>query len=185
MADRQITWSLATRYRNGAYNSTIRLDKIQDIFNLFGQYWQCTFTRVTRNARINIIQSDRALGRNVFATAGGSTINLDPAANYGSSVYTTAIVLLHEFGHLAGGSSHSGDPAGLMSPNGGTSGGWLQSDARWFRAYQFRGAFPPPGIIRSTFAGVASTGRIEELPELKFGCGGHNWFDWLYRHPAP
>ena len=184
MADRVITWALGTRYRNGLYNSTIRLDSIQPIFDLFGRYWQCTFTRVTRNARINIIQSDRALGRNVFATAGGNTINLDPLANYGKSVYTTGIVLLHEFGHLSGGGSHSRDAAGLMSGNGGTSGGWLPSDAPWFRAYKLRGAFPPPGIIRATFAGVASRGGVEELPELQFGCK-HNWspMDWF--HSAP
>jgi hypothetical protein len=184
MADRVITWSLATRYRNGAYNSTIRLDAIQPIFDLFGRYWQCIFPRVTRNARINIIQSDRSLGRNVFANVGGNTINLDPQANYGRSVYTTAIVFLHEFGHLAGGGSHSRDSAGLMSVNGGTSGGWSPSDAPWFRAYQLRGAFPPLGIIRSTFASVASTGRTEELPEIQFGCK-HNWFDWFGQHPAP
>jgi len=184
MTDRVITWALGTRYRNGAYNSTIRLDALQSIFDLFGRHWQCTFPRVTRNARINIIQSDRLLGRNVFATAGGNTINLDPQANYGRSVYTTAIVILHEFGHLAGGGSHSNDPAGLMSFNGGTSGGWLPSDARWFRAYQLRGAFPPPGIIRATFAGVASTGTVEELPELAFGCN-HNWSikDWFRSAP--
>jgi hypothetical protein len=184
MADRIITWSLASRYRNGAYNSTIRLDAIQSIFDLFGRYWQCTFHRASRNARINITQSDRPLGRNVFATASGNTVNLDPLANYGKSVYTTAIVILHEFAHLAGGSSHNSDPAGLMSVNGGTSGGWIPSDGRWLRAYPLRGAFPPPGIIRSTFASVASTGMTEELPEIQFGCK-HNWFDWIYRHPAP
>jgi hypothetical protein len=184
MADRVITWALSTQYRNGLYNSTIRLDSIQPIFDLFGRYWQCAFTRVTRNARINITQSDRALGRNVFATARGNTINLDPLANYGKSVYTTAIVLLHEFGHLAGGSSHNSDPAGLLSFNGGSSGGWMPSDARWFRAYQLRGAFPPPGIIRATFANVSSFGVSEPAIPLAFGCK-HNWFDWIYRHQAP
>jgi hypothetical protein len=184
MSDRIITWSLATRYPNGAYNTTIRLDKIQEIFNLFGQYWRCQFTRVNRNARINIIQSNRSLGKNVFATAGGNTINLDPIANYGRSVYITAIVLLHEFGHLAGGSSHSSDPTGLMSPNGGTSGGWQQSDARWFRAYQLRGAYPPPGVIRSTFVSMASA-EPEPVVDLQFGCGGFRWHDFVFGVNAP
>jgi hypothetical protein len=59
MADRRITWSLATQYRNGAYNSTFTFDVLQPAFDLVCRYFQLQMPRVSRGGNFQVIQSNQ------------------------------------------------------------------------------------------------------------------------------
>jgi hypothetical protein len=188
--DREITYQLQTLYRNGSYNSTIRLDFIQPIFDYMAETKAIRFRRVSQGARLIIEQSNRSKGKNVFAWAGGNKISLSPDANYGRSVYTTAVVLCHEFLHCAGGSSHSKKAEPLMAANGGTTGGFTALDEPWWKAYAWKGsARPEAGGLRKRF-GSAQTleGRDlsgEEIAIEKLfsssGCGCEmSWLELFF-----
>lgn len=170
--DREITYQLQTLYKNGAYNSTIRLDYIQPIFDYMAETKAIRFRRVTRGARLIIEQSNRSKGTSIFAWANGNKISLSPDANFSRSVYTTAVVFCHEFLHCAGGGAHSKKPEPLMSFNGGTTGGFLGDDDPWWRVYPWRGsARPEVGGLRKRFGGVQLT-AAEASAERIFRSGG-------------
>ena len=190
--DREITYRLQTLYPNGTYNSTIRLDFIQPIFDYMAETKAIRFRRARpgESAGLIIEQSNRSKGTNIFAWASGNKISLSPNANYGRSVYTTAVVLCHEFLHCAGGSSHSKKPGPLMSFNGGTTGGFTSLDEPWWKAYAWKGsARPEVGGLRKRFGGVqAFDGRelsAEEFAIEKLfrsgGCGCEmSWAEFLF-----
>lgn len=188
LGDREITYQLQTLYKSGAYNSTIRLDFMQPIFDYMAETKAIRFRRVSRNARLIIEQSNRSKGKNVFAWANGNKISLSPDANYGRSVYTTAVVLCHEFLHCAGGSLHSKKAEPLMAANGGTTGGFTALDEPWWRAYAWRGsARPEVGGLKKRFGSVQTLeGRdlsVEEVAIEKLfssrGCGCE--MSWIER----
>jgi hypothetical protein len=181
MSDRIITWSLATQYRNGAYNSTFRFDMIQAAFDHMARYWQVSFPRVTRGARVSIVQANTSRNPTWAAWTSGTTIYISPTFNFGRNARISVKTVLHEFGHAAGGGSHSRDPNALMAPDGGLANGWVADDLRWLRAYKLRGGMPPIGSLNE-FNTVASAGTDEV--ELAFGCN-HNWSikDWFRSAP--
>lgn len=185
MADRIITWSLATQYRNGAYNSTFRFDMIQAAFDHMARYWQVSFPRVSRGARVSIVQANTSKNPTWAAWTSGNTIHISPTFNFARDPRICAKVILHEFCHAAGGGSHSSNPAALMAPNGGTSDGWVQDDLRWLRAYKLRGGLPPVGSLNEfrnvTTKGLASA-YADEV-ELAFGCNHWSIFDWFRKAP--
>ena len=172
MADREITWSLATLYKNGAYNSTFRFDMIQPAFDHMARYWQLVFKRVTRGARLSIIQANTSKNPTWAAWTNGNTIYISPTFNFGRNARICAKVILHEFAHAAGGGSHSSNPDALMAPDGGRGNGWIEDDLRWLRAYKLRGGMPPRGSLNefNQVAFVPDMQSEEDLPELKFGC---------------
>jgi hypothetical protein len=172
MADRVITWSLASLYKNGAYNSTFRFDMIQPALDHMARYWQLAFPRVTRGARLSIIQANTSKNPTWAAWTNGNTIYISPTFNFGRNARICAKVILHEFAHAAGGGSHSSNSDALMAPNGGNSEGWIEDDLRWLRAYKLRGGMPPRGSLNE-FRSVASHGSLATVSddiELKFGC---------------
>lgn len=181
--DREIVYRLQSLYKNGAYNSTIRLDYMQPIFDYMSETKAIRFRRARpgENPRLIIEQSNRSKGTNIFAWANGNKISLSPDANYGKSVYTTAIVFCHEFLHCAGGSGHSKKVEPLMAFNGGTTGGFTPQDEPWWKVYQWRGAARPIlGGLRAKFGSVQSIqfGNVlseteKEIERIFFkgGCG--------------
>lgn len=149
MADRKITWSLATLYRNGAYNGKYDFNVIQPAFDLTCRYFQLSMQRIRSGGNIRIIQSN--VNKNNWAAwTTGSTIYISPTFDFGLNRRRCAKVIVHEFGHV-GNKDHSKDPEALMAPDGGTSQGWVQDDLRWFGRYKLRGAMPPRGIFATTF----------------------------------
>ena len=150
MGDIIITWSLATLYRSGAYNSTYTYDVIQNAFDLTCRYFKLQMPRVSRGGNIRIIQSN--VNRNNWAAwTTGNTIYISPTFDFGRSRRRCGKVVVHEFGHVGNGINHSRDPEALMAADGGTSQGWVQDDLRWFGRYRLRGAMPPRGIFATTF----------------------------------
>lgn len=152
-SDREITWSLATQYKDGSYQGTFRFDIIESAFNHMAQYFKVRFRRTTRGGSVLVLQSSKPpKNLDIAAWVSGNTIYISPVYNFGRSASLTAKVILHEFGHIGNGSSHSKDSEALMSGNTGTSGGWVQDDLKWFNKYKLRGALPPRGSIRNTFS---------------------------------
>ena len=150
MADRRITWSLATLFRTGAYNSTYTFDVIQPAFDLTCRYFQLQMPRVSSGGNIRVIQSN--VNKNNWAAwTTGNTIYISPTFNFGGNRRRCAKVAVHEFGHIGNGTSHSRDPEALMAADAGTSQGWVADDLRWFGRYKLRGALPPRGIFATTF----------------------------------
>jgi hypothetical protein len=150
MADRQITWSLATLFRTGAYNSRFDFNAIQPAFDLTCRYFQLSMPRVSKNGQIRVIQSN--VNKNGWAAwTTGNTIYISPVFDFGMNRRRCAKVATHEFGHIGNGTSHSSNPEALMAADGGTSQGWVQDDLRWFGRYKLRGAMPPRGIFATTF----------------------------------
>jgi len=156
MADRLITWSLATQYRNGAYQGTFRFDQIQAALDHMSVHFRVRFRRVTRGGQFLVLQSSSQYrnDRNFAAWTLGSTIYISPIYDFKKLATWTAKVFLHEFGHLWGGGAHSNDPTALMNLNTGTSYGWVADDMRWFQRYNLRGALPPRGSIFEAFRHV-------------------------------
>lgn len=159
-SDRRITWSLATLFRNGSYNSTFTFDVIQPAFDLICRYFQLSMPRVGSGGQIRIIQSNTNKN-NWAAWTTGSTIYISPTFNFGKSRRRCAKVAVHEFGHIGNGTSHSSNPEALMSADGGTSQSWVKDDLRWFGKYRLRGAMPPAGIFATTF-GVQSVTESQD-----------------------
>lgn len=165
MADREITWSLATQYKNGAYNGTFRFDLIQAAFDHMAQYFQVRFRRTTRGGSVLVLQATKSLGPNFAAWVTGNTIYISPTYNFGRKPELCARVILHEFGHI-GGPSHSKDPDALMHLETGRSRGWIQDDMRWFGKYRLRNGLPPRGSIGAAFLPMKSgNSQVEEVTE--------------------
>jgi hypothetical protein len=166
MADRQITWSLATLFRTGAYNSTFAFDVIQPAFDLTCRYFQLSMPRVRSGGQIRVIQSN--VNKNGWAAwTTGNTIYISPVFDFGMNRRRCSKVVVHEFGHIGNGTSHSRDPQALMAADGGTSQGWVQDDLRWFGRYRLRGAMPPQGIFATAFEPTASFRLMLRSPSFQ------------------
>lgn len=182
MADREITWSLATQYKNGIYQGTFRFDVIQLALNHMAQYFQVKFRRTTRGGSILVLQSNKApRDPNWAAWTIGNTIYISPVYNYKKSASLTAKVILHELGHIGNGTSHANNREALMHGETGTSGGWVQDDLRWFGKYKLRSSLPPVGSIRNTFsimdAPMTTQGLIvNQDVDINIKCGHENTF---------
>lgn len=141
---RVIKYSIGTQYKNGAYQSTYLWNEIDYFLSFMERYWNIDFQRVPKGGSLQIIQANYQLQPNAFAWAKGNTIYISPVANYGRNPRICGLVTCHEFGHCAGGSAHNSEAAGIMSSNGGTSGNFLQSDYRWWRAYKWKDGAKKP-----------------------------------------
>jgi hypothetical protein len=160
--NRTITWSLATLFRSGAYNSTFDFNVIQPAFDLTCQYFQLSMPRVRTGGNFRIIQSN--VNKNNWAAwTTGNTIYISPTFRFGLDRRRCAKVVVHEFGHFTSG-AHSNNPEALMSADGGTSQGWVQDDMRWFGRHKLRGSMPPRGIFATTFGGAMAMGEEDKLP---------------------
>lgn len=190
MADRVITYSLATQFRNGSYNSTIRFDLMQPVLNYITQFKTVTFRRVTSNGNLRLIQANTSRGTDVFAWAGsGGPVYFSPVANYGRSAIVFAKVLLHELGHVYGSLAHRREAEPLMSPNAGTSNTVTILDYPYFQRFPWRSsARPVANDIRSIFAPMSTTEFDEEVEAYaaeEFSktcrCGSITWFEkWIW-----
>jgi len=169
MSDRRITWSLATQFRNGAYNSTFTFDVLQPAFDLVCQYFQLQMPRVNRGGNFQVIQSNQNKN-NWAAWTTGNKIFISPTFNFGRDRRRCAKVAVHEFGHFTS-HAHSNNPEALMSADGGTSQGWVQDDLRWFGRHRLRGVFPPRGIFATTFGAMATSDLIGDIMPLGLANG--------------
>lgn len=140
---RVIRYSIATQYKNGAYQSTFLWNEIDYFLSFMERYWNIDFQRVSRGGTLQIIQANTQLQPNAFAWAKGNSIYISPVANYQRNPRICGVVMCHEFGHCAGGSAHNSEAAGIMSVNGGTSGNFIPSDYRWWRPYQWKSTLRP------------------------------------------
>lgn len=153
MADRTISWSLGTLYKNGAYNSTFDFNILEPAYNLVCEYFQLRMPRQRSGGNFRVLQSN--VNKNNWAAwTTGSTIYISPTFNFGRDRRRCSKVAVHEFGHFTA-SGHSNDPEALMSADGGTSQGWVQDDMRWFGRHKLRGAMPPRGVFATRFGAPA------------------------------
>lgn len=188
---RQITWALATEFRNGQYNSSFVFDAIQPALDMLARYWNIHFVRVSNynSARVKILQSSKALAGGAFAVASKSAmrIAISPSSNYGGLASRCARVIQHEFLHLAGSSNHLPGTLSLMTVNGGSAGNLTEPDYAYMRSYPWRGALRPhhePNYRNIVFPQPLGLMRTEELPPLVFNCN-HRWIDYMFAWSKP
>jgi hypothetical protein len=175
MSDRTITWSLATLFRNGAYNSTFDFNVIQPAFDLVCRYFQLSMPRVRSGGSCRILQSN--VNKNNWAAwTTGNTIYISPTFNFGRDRRRCAKVVVHEFGHFTS-HAHSNNTEALMSADGGTSQGWVQDDMRWFSRHRLRGAMPPRGIFATTFGTMSMNETLND--KLPLGVANGVWDRFL------
>jgi hypothetical protein len=187
MADRVITWSLASLFRTGAYNSTFDFSVLEPAYNLVCQYFQLRMPRVRSGGNFRVLQSNTNKN-NWAAWTTGNTIYISPTFRFGNDRRRCAKVAVHEFGHIGNGTSHSSNPEALMAADGGTSQGWVQDDLRWFGRHKLRGAMPPRGIFATTFGAPAVNGVMafkEEKTPLGVANGVWDRFKDLIRPTYP
>ena len=180
---RQITWSLHTETGNN--NTSFSTATITPALNFLGNYWDINFVYVPNNGRIKYILA-RSPNPIWAAWTRGFECRINAAYNFNVGavrVLFCAQIAIHEFGHMAGGSSHSSVP-GLMSTNANVQNGNLSaSDYRWFDGYPRKpGSKRPheePNRLRNTFYTPAVAGIEEATPEAEFGCHvmKRPWYD--------
>jgi len=132
---REITFDIATLYKNGYYNPTIDWGLIGESLNWLSRYKQVTFRRVSRGGRIHFVQSNIQPNPNWMMWTNGWTCNVSPTRNFGKNPFMSAKYWLHEFGHMVKGSAHLGGNIALMSPFGGTCQNITEPDYRYFDPY--------------------------------------------------
>lgn len=185
---RQITWSFHSE--TGGWATSFNAGSITDYLNFLGIYWDINFVRVNSGGRIKYILA-RSPNPAWAAWTRGFDCRINAAYNFAvgpTSDLLCAYIAIHEFGHMAGGSSHA--QIGLMSPNANVQNGNLSpTDYRWFDAYPRKpGSKRPheePGRLRNTFyAPRASEMVAESVPEPEFGCHAMQrpWYD--FRHQS-
>lgn len=156
---RIIRYTIATQYRNGVYQGTFLWGDVDRCLNFLGRYYNIQFVRAN-SGTLQIIQSNTQISTtNAFAWTNGNRIYISPVANYGKSLALTLKVLVHEFGHAAGGGAHNPDPRAIMSTNSGTANCIIESDARWFQAYQWKSSLRPwhePNYMKDWWLGKVS-----------------------------
>jgi hypothetical protein len=186
---RQITYSIATEYRDGFYNPTFNWGMVDRAYNYLGLYWDIKFVRVNSGARIKIIQANTNPNTNWLAWTRGFETRISPVRNFGKSDFITALITCHEFGHMCRtNGSHASSP-GLMDPSASMPTGNLAPvDYYWFDVYpRTPGAKRPheePNRMRTYFSPpVKATGvAAEPLIDIQFGCNHkpveRAWYDF-------
>lgn len=140
---RVIKYLIGTQYKQGTYQSGFLWGEIDYYLSFMERYWNVDFVRVNKGASLQIIQANYQLQPNALAWAKGNNIYISPVANFGKNARVCGMVICHEFGHCAGGSSHNKELSGIMSPTGGTAGNFIPSDYKWYRPYQWKSALRP------------------------------------------
>ncbi len=165
---RIIRYTIATQYRSGTtYQGTFLWGDVDRCLNYLGRYWNIQFVRAN-SGTLSICQANYQISTpNSYAWTNGTTIYISPVANFQRSLPLTLKVLLHEFGHAAspGGGGHNPDPRGLMSTNTGTSNSIIESDAKWFKAYQWKSNLRPwhePNHMKDWWLGKVTTAAKED-----------------------
>jgi hypothetical protein len=202
---RQITYSIATEFRNGFYNPTFNWGRIHAYLNFLGRYWDIQYVRVTGPGRVQINQGAANPGNGIMATTGGWITRISPVANFARSDYVCAKVTMHEGGHWVN-LAHSSNPAALMSPRAGTGHNLTASDYPYW-PYAWKSALRPhgePEKLLQTFPHSAPKALADDMvpnweeyfalrtlheldPEVNFGtpdpivfkCPNHGMFSGL------
>ena len=134
----EITWDLATEYKNGTYNGSFTFGSIQYALSSLGRYHPLTFRRVTRGGQLHIIQSSR--NGPGAAWTNGATIKVSPSFRFINEVHC-GMVIVHEFLHVGNGTSHHAQDGGIMGPSGGYL--LLASDFPWMQKRGWKSVLRP------------------------------------------
>jgi hypothetical protein len=162
---RIIRYTIATQYRGGTtYQGTFLWGDVDRCLNFLGRYWNIQFVRAN-SGTLNIVQANYQISPgNAFAWTRGNTIYISPVANYQKSLALTLKILVHEFGHAAyGGTSHNNDLRGIMSFNTGTASNFIESDAKWYGAFQWKSSLRPwhePNYMKNWWLGNIKTSDL-------------------------
>jgi hypothetical protein len=140
-APRRIPYTISTQYRNGTFQGSFTWGQVDHALTLLERYWNVDFVRVNSGPRLRIIQANTNPNSTWAAWTRGTDIYISPVFNFGGNRTTCEMVTCHEFGHAAGGGSHTNVPGTLMHPNGGAL--IAQTDYRFFGAYQWKGTLRP------------------------------------------
>lgn len=140
---REIPYLIGTEYTNGYYNPTFTWESVERILRLIERFKAVKYVRVMKKARLNIIQTNRDLGKGIAAVASKSKglIRINPTFNFARNLGYCDRVMLHENFHLTGSSKHTdpNDPRPLMHMYGGTLSTILPIDETYISVYPWRG----------------------------------------------
>lgn len=181
------TWNFSVE--PGASNPTWSNRAISTALARINRYFNVTFPQVSRNPWMRVVMTRRHPNATWAAWTTGRTIYIPSSFRY-NSFEQLVFVLVHEFGHVFGGSSHGG-PNDVMAPAiRDIYRNLTQNDYRWFRSLPQRSlkAWTEPHHWRPV-------SQIEELLEMQnyakdfqasvddlmglpaFKCGHGNWLD--------
>jgi hypothetical protein len=135
-----ITWNLQVERGARAVNWSAK--SIFPAFERITRYWNVNFVQVASvNCRMPIVLTTRTWGKAAMWTAGNRIYV--PASFRWASYDLSVAALVHEIGHVFGGSNHA-MAGNLMAAN--LSDPYLNftiTDAFWFRAFAWRGNLRP------------------------------------------
>jgi hypothetical protein len=144
---REITYDIATRYKNGYYNPSIDWGLIGESLNWLSRYKQIKFRRVTAGGRIHFVQANTQPNPNWMMWTSGWTCNVSPVRNFGKNPFQSAKYWLHEFAHMVrGGTTHLKGNEALMSDLGGTCCNITEPDYEYFAPYAWKPSVKLPHL---------------------------------------
>lgn len=136
---RIITYSIATQYKDGYYNSSFPWNDIEYAMESLARYYNLDYRRVNSGAQWQIIQANTVGGKDWAAWTNGSRTYISPVFRYYSPVQGRMIIV-HERGHV-GGRGHHNIVNGLMHPYGGYK--LLPQDQSYFNGTPYKGSLRP------------------------------------------
>lgn len=175
-----ITYSWRLELDRGAVNSTFDARCIFAAFARITRYFDVRFLQVTGSPSIRFVLTTQQKDRSWAAWTSGRTVFVPASFRYQSKDQLT-FVLLHELGHVFGGSAHA-RPGNIMAPSiGNIYQNFTEVDTAWFRLPFKRGIVKPwqePNVWRPVKTEDGRT--FETLWDDDWACSvGHaDWSDW-------
>jgi hypothetical protein len=127
----QRTWNL--QIEPGATNPTWDRRAIPMALGRISRYFNVTFPQVTRNPWMRVVMTRRHPNKSWAAWTTGRTIYIPQGFRY-QSLDQLVFILVHEFGHVFGGSSHGKSGDVMEDKIRDVYRNFTQNDYWWFRS---------------------------------------------------
>jgi hypothetical protein len=164
---------------SGKFNTTYNVKSIYYCAQKMERYWDVQFVQDTKRPEfiINLSQSNGPKAGAV-AWVTGKTIHISRTWNFRQNDKIGGQALVHEFGHIFGGSSHAPQGLSIMSPVLiGPYANFTSIDANWFKVLPWRNASLRPWNEPNYWVPKGYQESYDILnQEMTFGCGS----SWLY-----
>ncbi len=137
----QRTWNL--QIEPNATNPTWDRRAIPMALGRISRYFAVTFPQVARNPWMRVVMTSRHPNKSWAAWTTGRTIYIPQGFRY-QSLDQLVFILVHEFGHVFGGSSHGKSGDVMEDKIRDVYRNFTQNDYRWFRSLGIRPATQVP-----------------------------------------
>ena len=178
----RVTWSFAID--RGASNATFSAKAILSAMDRIRRYWAVDFVQVSRSPYMSFVLTNRVRNASWAAWTSGRTIYIPSTFRY-NSYDQLVFVLVHEMGHVFGGSQHASGTVNVMSPTiTDPLKNFTQTDYAWFRlpvrpATQVPRAWDEPNYWRMRMSINDIFKSESERNDHPLVCGHGTWWDWV------